>query len=206
VSRRPIAHSEVPASARRDGACSGSPRQADDRRGSTDQLVAASLDTLTPACSSPISRKIALRQSAVARSLSARLAGDGRGADGCGPASRHSIGNSARVGPRAALLGPGRRLEGEEGRSTLGRGEEEMREGLADSGIAPPDAIERVLCHWGVSAAGKLRGQEHSFTSRGRECPAAPRAGSRTTGGPSRRRDLRVRPGLDDKRSVPERA
>jgi len=69
--------------------------------------------------------------------------------------------------------------EGEEGRFYVWA-EEEIREGLADSGIAP-DAIERVLGHWGVSAAGNFEGRNILHVPLGASAQQ-PRAGRRPDG------------------------
>jgi uncharacterized protein YyaL (SSP411 family) len=87
--------------------------------------------------------------------------------------------------------------EGEEGRFYVWD-EEEMREGLAESGIAP-DAIERVLGYWGVSAAGNFEGKNILHVPLGASAQQpAELADARTA--LYAWRDRRIRPGLDDKR------
>jgi uncharacterized protein YyaL (SSP411 family) len=87
--------------------------------------------------------------------------------------------------------------EGEEGRFYVWD-EREMRETLADAGIGA-DAIERVLGHWGVSAAGNFEGRNILHVPLGASAQQpAELADARTA--LYTRRDERVRPGLDDKR------
>ncbi len=87
--------------------------------------------------------------------------------------------------------------EGEEGRFYVWT-EEEMREALGEAGVAN-DAIERVLGHWGVSAAGNFEGKNilHVPVGASAKQPAE-LADARTA--LYAWRDRRVRPGLDDKR------
>ncbi len=87
--------------------------------------------------------------------------------------------------------------EGEEGRFYVWN-EEEMREALAEAGIAG-DAIERVLGHWGVSDAGNFEGRNILHVPLGASAKQpAELADARTA--LYAWRDRRVRPGLDDKR------
>ena len=87
--------------------------------------------------------------------------------------------------------------EGEEGRFYVWD-EDEMREALGESGIAP-DAIERVLGYWGVSAAGNFEGRNILHVPLGASAQQpAELADARTA--LYAWRDRRVRPGLDDKR------
>jgi uncharacterized protein YyaL (SSP411 family) len=87
--------------------------------------------------------------------------------------------------------------EGEEGRFYVWD-EEEMREALADAGIAA-DAIERVLGYWGVSDAGNFEGKNILHVPLGASAKQpAELADARTA--LYCWRDRRVRPGLDDKR------
>jgi uncharacterized protein len=87
--------------------------------------------------------------------------------------------------------------EGEEGRFYVWE-EPEMREVLAEAGLAP-DAIERVLGYWGVSAAGNFEGRNILHVPLGASAKQpAELADARTALYAAR--DARVRPGLDDKR------
>jgi hypothetical protein len=87
--------------------------------------------------------------------------------------------------------------EGEEGRFYVWD-EDEMREALADAGIAA-EAIERVLGHWGVSATGNFEGRNILHVPLGASAKQpAELADARTA--LYAWRDRRVRPGLDDKR------
>jgi uncharacterized protein len=87
--------------------------------------------------------------------------------------------------------------EGEEGRFYVWD-EDEMREALAESGIAP-DAIERVLGYWGVSPTGNFEGKNILHVTLGASAQQpAELADARTA--LYAWRDRRVRPGLDDKR------
>ncbi len=87
--------------------------------------------------------------------------------------------------------------EGEEGRFYVWT-EEEMREALGEAGIAA-EAIERVLGHWGVSAAGNFEGKNILHVTLGASAKQpAELADARTA--LYAWRDRRVRPGLDDKR------
>src|SRR5215204_2355990 len=87
--------------------------------------------------------------------------------------------------------------EGEEGKFYVWE-EGEMREALAEADLGG-DAIERVLGHWGVSAAGNFEGRNilHVPLGASAQQPAG-LAHARTA--LYARRDRRVRPGLDDKR------
>jgi uncharacterized protein YyaL (SSP411 family) len=87
--------------------------------------------------------------------------------------------------------------EGEEGRFYVWD-ETEMREALAEAGIGA-DATERVLGHWGVSAAGNFEGRNILHVPLGASAKQpAELADARTA--LYAHRDERVRPGLDDKR------
>jgi uncharacterized protein len=87
--------------------------------------------------------------------------------------------------------------EGEEGRFYVWD-EEELREGLAEAGIAA-DAIERVLGYWGVSGAGNFEGKNILHVPLGASAQQpAELADARVA--LYCWRDRRVRPGLDDKR------
>jgi uncharacterized protein len=87
--------------------------------------------------------------------------------------------------------------EGEEGRFYVWD-EVEMREALADAGVAA-DATERVLGYWGVSDAGNFEGKNILHVPLGASAKQpAELADARTA--LYARRDRRVRPGLDDKR------
>ncbi len=87
--------------------------------------------------------------------------------------------------------------EGEEGRFYVWD-EEEMRQALAEAGIAA-DAIERVLGYWGVSATGNFEGRNILHVTLGASAKQpAELADARTA--LYAWRDRRVRPGLDDKR------
>jgi uncharacterized protein len=87
--------------------------------------------------------------------------------------------------------------EGEEGRFYVWD-EEELREALTDAGIAA-DAIERVLGHWGVSAAGNFDGKNILHVPLGASAKQPYELADARTA-LYRWRDRRVRPGLDDKR------
>ena len=87
--------------------------------------------------------------------------------------------------------------EGEEGRFYVWD-EDELREALADAGIAA-DAIERVLGYWGVSAAGNFEGRNILHVPLGASAQQPPELADARTALYARR-DRRVRPGLDDKR------
>src|SRR6266540_1112053 len=87
--------------------------------------------------------------------------------------------------------------EGEEGRFYVWD-EEEMREGLTESGIAA-DAIERVLGHWGVSGSGNFEGRNILHVPLGASAQQPAELADARTALYSWR-DRRVRPGLDDKR------
>jgi len=87
--------------------------------------------------------------------------------------------------------------DGEEGRFYVWE-EEEMRQALADAGIAA-DAIERVLGYWGVSAAGNFEGRNILHVPLGASAQQPPELGDARTALYAWR-DRRVRPGLDDKR------
>jgi len=87
--------------------------------------------------------------------------------------------------------------EGEEGRFYVWS-EAEAREALADAGL-PTEQIERVLAHWGVSAAGNFEGRNVLHVPLGPSAKPPPELDE------ARRillaaREQRVRPGLDDKR------
>jgi uncharacterized protein YyaL (SSP411 family) len=87
--------------------------------------------------------------------------------------------------------------EGEEGRFYVWE-EDEMRETLTEAGLAEESA-ERVLGHWGVSAAGNFEGRNILHVPLGASAKQpAELAHARTA--LYARRDRRVRPGLDDKR------
>ncbi len=87
--------------------------------------------------------------------------------------------------------------EGEEGRFYVWD-EAEMREVLAGAGIGH-EAVERVLGHWGVSAAGNFEGKNilHVPLGASAQQPAGLADARRAL---YAHRDDRVRPGLDDKR------
>jgi uncharacterized protein len=87
--------------------------------------------------------------------------------------------------------------EGEEGRFYVWD-EEEMREALADAGIAA-DAIERVLGYWGVSVAGNFEGKNILHVPLGASAKQPVELADARTALYCWR-DRRVRPGLDDKR------
>jgi uncharacterized protein len=87
--------------------------------------------------------------------------------------------------------------EGEEGRFYVWD-EEEMREALADAGIAA-DAIERVLGYWGVSYAGNFEGKNILHVPLGASAKQPVELADARTALYCWR-DRRVRPGLDDKR------
>jgi uncharacterized protein YyaL (SSP411 family) len=87
--------------------------------------------------------------------------------------------------------------DGEEGRFYVWE-EEEMREALADAGIAA-DVIERVLGYWGVSAAGNFEGRNILHVPLGASAQQPPELAEARTALYAWR-DGRVRPGLDDKR------
>ena len=87
--------------------------------------------------------------------------------------------------------------EGEEGRYYVWS-EDELREGLADSGMAA-DTVERLLGYWGVSPNGNFEGKNILHI------PAGPSAKPPDELTRAKRvlleaREQRVRPGLDDKR------
>jgi len=87
--------------------------------------------------------------------------------------------------------------EGEEGRYYVW-GEDELREALAESGMAA-DSVERVLGYWGVSPQGNFEGSNILHAPAG---PSAnpPEELTRAKRVLLKRREQRVRPGLDDKR------
>ena len=87
--------------------------------------------------------------------------------------------------------------DGEEGRFYVWE-EEEMREALADAGIAA-DVIERVLGYWGVSGAGNFEGRNILHVPLGASAQQPPELAEARTALYAWR-DGRVRPGLDDKR------
>src|SRR5215207_5477610 len=87
--------------------------------------------------------------------------------------------------------------EGEEGRFYVWD-EAEMRETLAEAGIGA-DATERVLGHWGVSAAGNFEGRNILHVPLGPRAQQPPELVDARTALYARRDD-RARPGLDDKR------
>ncbi len=87
--------------------------------------------------------------------------------------------------------------EGEEGRFYVWD-EDEMREALGEAGIAG-DAIERVLGHWGVSAAGNFEGRNILHVPLGASAQQPTELADARTALYAWR-DRRVRPGLDDKR------
>jgi uncharacterized protein len=87
--------------------------------------------------------------------------------------------------------------EGEEGRFYVWD-EEEMREALADAGIAA-DAIERVFGHWGVSASGNFEGRNILHVPLGASAKQPDELADARTALYAWR-DQRVRPALDDKR------
>ena len=86
--------------------------------------------------------------------------------------------------------------EGEEGRFYVWT-EEEAREALAGSGIAP-DELERVLGYWGVSAAGNFEGKNILHVPLGAAATEPPQLTEARTA-LLVAREQRVRPGLDDK-------
>jgi uncharacterized protein len=86
--------------------------------------------------------------------------------------------------------------EGEEGRFYVWT-EDEARDALAGSGIAP-DELERVLGYWGVSAAGNFEGRNILHVPLGAAASAPPQLAEARTALLVAREE-RVRPGLDDK-------
>jgi len=140
------------------GACRGHPRQDDALRDLTTSLVAASLATPSTPHGSPRIFEKMLYDNALPRPCSsARPGGDGGGGGGGGGGGKKKerrllalrrdtrLASAKMSVPEALLLGPGADSRARGGpRLRLFR--EEMRDGLADSGIAP--SYRAVLCHW----------------------------------------------------------
>jgi uncharacterized protein len=87
--------------------------------------------------------------------------------------------------------------EGEEGKFYVWE-EDEMREVLGEAGLSA-DAIERVLGHWGVSAAGNFEGKNILHVPLGASAQQPHELVDARTALHCQR-DRRIRPGLDDKR------
>jgi uncharacterized protein YyaL (SSP411 family) len=87
--------------------------------------------------------------------------------------------------------------EGEEGRYYVW-GEDEMRDALADEGVAA-DVVERLLGYWGVSSTGNFEGRNILHIPAGSSAKP-PDELVRARRILLARREQRVRPGLDDKR------
>ncbi|MGZ8621804.1 MAG: thioredoxin domain-containing protein [Solirubrobacterales bacterium] len=87
--------------------------------------------------------------------------------------------------------------EGVEGRYYVWT-EEEMRDALAESGIAAGE-VERLLGYWGVSAAGNFEGKNILHLPAGAVAKPPPRIDDARRALLARR-EQRVSPGLDDKR------
>ena len=163
----------VPARSRRDGAGRAHPRQDDARRD-----LRPARRRLRPLLgrrqlARPPLREDALRQRAAGARLSARLAGDGRGALDAGLRRDPRLGAARDVAaPRAASTPPStptrraRRAASTSGTRTRCARPSARR-------ASPPTPIERVLGYWGVSAGGQLRGQEHPARSARRRAPSS---------------------------------
>jgi uncharacterized protein YyaL (SSP411 family) len=87
--------------------------------------------------------------------------------------------------------------EGEEGRFYVWS-EEEAREALTEGGL-PTEHVERVLAHWGVSAAGNFEGSNVLHVPLGASAKPPPEL-DEARNILLAAREQRVRPGLDDKR------